>query len=175
MLIGTYETQWQVGEWRKKASPCEPVIAGSSTEVCGEATHEWRMGMRSAMCDIASETNDTYSRRMRPCLHTYICLSSRTHTGRNVVEGFRTQIIQKKLLGSSPVHQVGNCSFLHVKSDNVFVVLVCQVRCSEEETQRSGVPMSWLLVRSPRYVCGISLQDVTRDSLFCVCSRDLRY
>ena len=76
------------------------------------------------------------------CLHIHIytyCLSSRAYADRNVVEGFRTQIIQKKLLGSSPVHQVGNCSFLHVKSDNVFVVLVCQVRCSGEQTQTSGV------------------------------------
>ena len=59
-----------------------------------------------------------------------ISRSFRDGVDRNVVEGFRTQIIQKKLLSSAPVHQVGGCSFLHVKNENVYVVLACQTNAN---------------------------------------------
>ena len=42
-----------------------------------------------------------------------ISRSFRDGVDRNVVEGFRTQIIQKKLLLAAPVHQVGGFKFAH--------------------------------------------------------------
>ena len=61
---------------------------------------------------------------------TLISRNFRDAVDRNVVDGFRTQIIQKKIVATKPVHQVGNCSFLHVKNENVYAVLVCQTNAN---------------------------------------------
>lgn len=48
----------------------------------------------------------------------------RDDVGGNMVDAFRTHIMQTKDLGTCPVRQVGGCSFLYMRIMNVYVVAV---------------------------------------------------
>ncbi len=50
-----------------------------------------------------------------------MCVSS--HRG-NMVDAFRTHIMQTKDLGTCPVRQIGGCSFLYMRISNVYIVTV---------------------------------------------------
>jgi hypothetical protein len=42
----------------------------------------------------------------------------------NMVDAFRTHIMQTKELGTCPVRQIGGCSFLYMRISNVYIVIV---------------------------------------------------
>jgi hypothetical protein len=42
----------------------------------------------------------------------------------NMVDAFRTHIMQTKDLGTCPVRQIGGCSFLYMRISNVYIVTV---------------------------------------------------
>lgn len=42
----------------------------------------------------------------------------------NMVDAFRTHIMQTKDLGTCPVRQIGGCSFLYMRISNVYIVIV---------------------------------------------------
>ncbi|CAI5487540.1 unnamed protein product [Closterium sp. NIES-64] len=48
----------------------------------------------------------------------------RDDVGGNMVDAFRMQILQTKDLGTCPVRQMGNCSFLYMRISNVYIVIV---------------------------------------------------
>eukprot|EP00897_Mesotaenium_endlicherianum_P003079 jgi/Mesen1/279/ME1152907C09508 len=48
----------------------------------------------------------------------------RDDVGGNMVDAFRTHIMQTKELGTCPVRQMGPCSFLYMRISNVYVVIV---------------------------------------------------
>nr|GLL21773.1 AP-2 complex subunit mu [Ipomoea trifida] len=48
----------------------------------------------------------------------------RDDVGGNMVDAFRTHIMQTKELGTCPVRQIGGCSFLYMRISNVYIVIV---------------------------------------------------
>lgn len=42
----------------------------------------------------------------------------------NMVDAFRTHIMQTKELGTCPVRQIGGCSFFYMRISNVYIVIV---------------------------------------------------
>lgn len=42
----------------------------------------------------------------------------------NMVDAFRTHIMQTKELGNCPVRQIGGCSFVYMRISNVYIVIV---------------------------------------------------
>ncbi|GBG83426.1 hypothetical protein CBR_g37139 [Chara braunii] len=48
----------------------------------------------------------------------------RDDVGGNMVDAFRTHIMQTKDLGTCPVRQMGSCSFLYMRISNVYIVIV---------------------------------------------------
>ncbi|GJP53859.1 hypothetical protein CLOM_g12984 [Closterium sp. NIES-68] len=48
----------------------------------------------------------------------------RDDVGGNMVDAFRMQILQTKDLGTCPVRQMGNCSFMYMRISNVYIVIV---------------------------------------------------
>ncbi|KAH9572495.1 hypothetical protein CY35_02G153900 [Sphagnum magellanicum] len=48
----------------------------------------------------------------------------RDDVGGNMVDAFRTNIMQSKELGTCPVRQIGGCSFLYMRISNVYIVIV---------------------------------------------------
>ncbi|OIW10308.1 hypothetical protein TanjilG_28059 [Lupinus angustifolius] len=48
----------------------------------------------------------------------------RDDVGGNMVDAFRTHIMQTKELGVCPVRQIGGCSFFYMKISNVYIVIV---------------------------------------------------
>eukprot|EP00270_Netrium_digitus_P001922 TRINITY_DN12130_c0_g1_i2.p1 TRINITY_DN12130_c0_g1~~TRINITY_DN12130_c0_g1_i2.p1 ORF type:complete len:449 (-),score=111.01 TRINITY_DN12130_c0_g1_i2:330-1676(-) len=48
----------------------------------------------------------------------------RDDVGGNMVDAFRMQIMHTKDLGTCPVRNIGNCSFLYMRISNVYIVLV---------------------------------------------------
>ncbi|BBN00176.1 AP-2 complex subunit mu-1 [Marchantia polymorpha subsp. ruderalis] len=48
----------------------------------------------------------------------------RDDVGGNMVDAFRTHIMQTKDLGTCPVRQIGGCSFLYMRISNVYIVTV---------------------------------------------------
>lgn len=48
----------------------------------------------------------------------------RDDVGGNMVDAFRMQILQTKDLGTCPVRQIGNCSFMYMRISNVYIVTV---------------------------------------------------
>lgn len=42
----------------------------------------------------------------------------------NMVDAFRTHIMQTKELGVCPVRQIGGCSFFYMRISNVYIVIV---------------------------------------------------
>eukprot|EP00850_Spirogloea_muscicola_P021210 SM000240S08627 [mRNA] locus=s240:69251:72702:- [translate_table: standard] len=54
----------------------------------------------------------------------------RDDVGGNMVDAFRTHILQTKDLGTCPVHQMGACSFLYMRISNVYIVIVVSSNCN---------------------------------------------
>ncbi|KAF7809989.1 AP-2 complex subunit mu [Senna tora] len=48
----------------------------------------------------------------------------RDDVGGNMVDAFRTHIMQTKELGTCPVRQIGGCSFFYMRISNVYIVIV---------------------------------------------------
>ncbi|CAF2142502.1 unnamed protein product [Brassica napus] len=48
----------------------------------------------------------------------------RDDVGGNMVDAFRTHIMQTKELGNCPVRQIGGCSFVYMRISNVYIVIV---------------------------------------------------
>ncbi|GMN67968.1 hypothetical protein TIFTF001_037050 [Ficus carica] len=48
----------------------------------------------------------------------------RDDVGGNMVDAFRTHIMQTKELGTCPVRQIGGCSFFYMRVSNVYIVIV---------------------------------------------------
>ncbi|KAJ1693514.1 hypothetical protein LUZ63_010212 [Rhynchospora breviuscula] len=48
----------------------------------------------------------------------------RDDVGGNMVDAFRTHIMQTKEMGTCPVRQIGGCSFLYMRISNVYIVIV---------------------------------------------------
>lgn len=46
------------------------------------------------------------------------------HYRGNMVDAFRTHIMQTKELGTCPVKQIGGCSFFYMRISNVYIVIV---------------------------------------------------
>lgn len=70
----------------------------------------------------------------------------------NMVDAFRLHILQTKDLGTCPVKQMGNCSFLYMRISNVYVVLVVSTNSNAalgfkfivEVCAQVWNPLSWL-------------------------------
>lgn len=55
----------------------------------------------------------------------YICfIRLHIYLSGNMVDAFRMHIMQTKELGTCPVRQIGNCSFLYMRISNVYIVIV---------------------------------------------------
>lgn len=54
----------------------------------------------------------------------------RDDVGGNMVDAFRTHILQTKELGLSPVRHMGACSFLYMRISNVYIVIVVSSNCN---------------------------------------------
>uniref|UniRef100_I1MVF1 MHD domain-containing protein n=1 Tax=Glycine max TaxID=3847 RepID=I1MVF1_SOYBN len=48
----------------------------------------------------------------------------RDDVGGNMVDAFRTHVMQTKELGTCPVRQIGGCSFFYMRISNVYIVIV---------------------------------------------------
>ncbi|KAE9607386.1 putative clathrin adaptor, mu subunit [Lupinus albus] len=82
----------------------------------------------------------------------------RDDVGGNMVDAFRTHIMQTKELGVCPVRQIGGCSFFYMKISNVYIVIVvssnANVACAFKFVVEEGpsnfsklmqIMMCWLL------------------------------
>ena len=57
------------------------------------------------------------------CVVLHLLIDSWFYRG-NMVDAFRTHIMQTKELGTCPVKQIGGCSFFYMRISNVYIVIV---------------------------------------------------
>nr|GMD82201.1 AP-2 complex subunit mu [Ipomoea batatas] len=70
----------------------------------------------------------------------------RDDVGGNMVDAFRTHIMQTKELGTCPVRQIGGCSFLYMRISNVYIVIVVSTNANVACAFKFVVEKLWTLV-----------------------------